>query len=281
MELLQLRYFYESAKTESIARTAEKYMVPTTSVSASIRRLERELNCRLFDRTSNRIRLNDNGKKLLQSLCAVFGELDGVAEALSHHVNDDREIKILVRSVRKRVTDAIIGYRKLHPEVNFRTVFDFRETDLKNYHVIIDADLNTYPDHEKFELLSLNLRLKTSDKDPLCGKKLQLKDLRKRKFMSMGEQSNYYKLLLRACGRVGFTPDVSVVCNDIECYERLVDAGMGIAIGVALETPNERFLDVTDFNERYTVFGYYKKQDYYGHVKSFLDFLRSKVQEKS
>lgn len=276
MELLQLRYFYESAKTESFARTAEKYTVPTTSVSASIRRLEQELNCRLFDRTSNRIRLNENGRRLQQSLCAVFGELDSTVEELSHRVNDDREIKILVRSVRKRVTGAIIGYRKLHPEVTFRTVFDFRETDLKNYHIIIDADLNTYPEYEKFELLSLKLRLKTAENDPLCGKKLQLKDLYNRKFMSMGEKSNYHKLLLRACGRAGFAPDISVVCNDIQCYEQLVAAGMGIAVGVALETPNERFLNVTDFNERYTVYGYYKKQDYYGHVKGFLDFLRDR-----
>ncbi len=277
MELLQLRYFYESAKTESFARTAEKYMVPTTSVSASIRRLERELNCCLFDRTSNRIRLNDHGRRLQQSLCTVFGELDGTVEELCGRVNDDREIKILVRSVRKRVTDAIIGYSQLHPEVTFRTVFDFQETDLKSYHVIIDADLNPYPDYEKFELISRKLRLKCSDKDPLCGKKLMLKDLCTRKFVSMGEQSNYYKLLAGACGRAGFTPDVSVICNDIECYERFIAGGMGIAVGVALESSNERFLDVEDFNERYTVCGFYKKQDYYGHVKSFLDFLRGKA----
>ena len=273
MELLQLRYFYESAKTESFARTAEKYSVPTTSVSASIRRLEQELDCRLFDRTSNRISLNENGRRLQQSLCAVFGELDGVTEALSHRVNDQREIKILVRSVRRRVTDAIIRYSKLHPEVTFRTVFDFREVDLRDYHVIVDADLNSYPDHEKFELLSLKLQLKCAATDPLCGKQLQMKDLCGRKFVSMGEESNYHKLLLRACARAGFVPDMSVMCNDIECYERFLGAGMGIAVGVKLGTEQERFLDVSDFNERYTVFGYYKKQDYYGHVKSFLDFL--------
>ena len=31
MELLQLRYFYESAKNENFAKTAEKYMVPASS----------------------------------------------------------------------------------------------------------------------------------------------------------------------------------------------------------------------------------------------------------
>lgn len=277
MELLQLRYFYESAKNGSFARTAEKFMVPTTSVSASVRRLEQELDCRLFDRSCNRIILNDNGKRLQQSLCAVFGELDDAVEELSGKITDDRQIKILVRSVRRWVTDAIIAYSKLHPKVVFRTVFDFRETDFKNYHLIIDADINSYPEYEKFELLSRKLRLKTKAGDPLCGKQLQLKELCKQKFVSMGEESNYHKILVGACGRAGFTPDISVMCNDIECYERFIEAGMGIALGIQTGRAAGEYLNVTDFHERYTVCGYYKKQDYYGNVKSFLDYLRARA----
>ena len=52
MELLQLRYFFDSAKNEHFAKTAEKYWVPASSVSASIKRLEEELGCKLFDRQS-------------------------------------------------------------------------------------------------------------------------------------------------------------------------------------------------------------------------------------
>ena len=51
MEMLQLRYFYESAMAESISKTAQKFMVPASSVSASIKRLEKEypdVNKRLF-----------------------------------------------------------------------------------------------------------------------------------------------------------------------------------------------------------------------------------------
>ena len=79
MELLQLRYFFESAQNESFSKTAEKYMVPATSVSAAVKRLEKELGCKLFDRSSNRICLNESGKKLQNTLCLVFAELDGVA----------------------------------------------------------------------------------------------------------------------------------------------------------------------------------------------------------
>ena len=76
MEILQLRYFYESAKNQNFTETAKKYLVPVSAVSSSIKRLEKELRCQLFDRDANRIRLNNNGKLLQQSLCAVFHELD-------------------------------------------------------------------------------------------------------------------------------------------------------------------------------------------------------------
>ena len=65
MELLQLKYFYESANTESFTKTAQRHLIPVSSVSASIKRLEKELGCKLFDRTSNRIKLNQNGKRHL------------------------------------------------------------------------------------------------------------------------------------------------------------------------------------------------------------------------
>ena len=95
MELLQLKYFYESAKSESFAKTAEKYMVPTSSVSASVKRLETELGAKLFDRSCNRITLNDNGKKFQQSLCTIFDELDRAVDKVSSAPEDEREIKCL------------------------------------------------------------------------------------------------------------------------------------------------------------------------------------------
>ena len=71
MELLQLRYFYECACYESISKTAERYMVPPSSVSVSIKRLEKELGCELFERKSNRLVLNKKGRKLQNALATI------------------------------------------------------------------------------------------------------------------------------------------------------------------------------------------------------------------
>ena len=275
MELLQLRYFYESAQCESFAKTAEKYMVPTTSVSASVKRLEKELGCQLFERTANRITLNQSGKRLQQSLCAAFAEIDGAVDALSAPQNDTREIRMLVRAIRSNITERIINYNEKHPHIAFATSFDFGEQDLEKYDVIIDRKCDDYPDREGFELCSMRLRIKAAAGHPLARKKHTLGQLCNQRFISWGEQSNIHRILLEACRRAGFTPTIAVTTNDKACYERLITAGVGIGITREDSGTEGVYLDVSDFDEHYTVYAYYKKQAYYGNVKHFIDFLRT------
>lgn len=104
MEILQLRYFFLSAKNQNFSTTAKMFDVPTTAVSSSVRRLEEELGCKLFDRTHNRIILNAKGQRFQQALCTVFAELDKAVEDISTEYIDKREIKVLVRGMRREVT---------------------------------------------------------------------------------------------------------------------------------------------------------------------------------
>ena len=276
MEILQLRYFYESSVSESFAKTAKKYMVPTSSVSASVKRLEEEMNCKLFDRESNKIRLNQNGKKLQRSLCHIFEELDKTVEEISKKENDTREIKMLVRAMRRKVTDYIIEYNKNMPEVAFKTVFDFGDTDFEGYDVIIDEGKIDYPEYERFEIWDMKIKMKASKDSPLKGKTLTLKELSKESFVSLSEESNMHQMLIRACNSAGFCPNISVISNDIACHDKLIESGMGIGLGREEKSENTVFLDIIDFEERYTVYAYYKKSAYYGNVKSFLNFLKEK-----
>lgn len=280
MELLQLRYFYESAKNENFSKTASIFMVPATSVSASIKRLENELGCQLFDRSSNRIYLNANGQLLQKALCSIFRELDNVTNELSIHNKDTRTIKILNRSMRRKITDLITEYKSNHPKVSFKTVFIYDE-DYSSYDIIIDDDKDIYNGYDRIELFNMRLRLKCSAKSGLHKQKLSLNQLCDLSFISMDPQSNMHKILEKACHRVGFTPNVSIVCNDIECYEKFIASDMGI--GIAREEKSSKGsssmicdIDVVDFSEFYTVYAYYNKKEYYGNVKNFVEFLRSK-----
>lgn len=277
MELLQLRYFYESARNESFTETAKKYMVPTSSVSASVRNLEKELGCNLFDRTYNRIILNNNGKRLQQALSSVFLELEGAIRDLNDTITDKREIKILVRAMRNDITDYIIEYSKQHPSATFKMLFGYEKDCPEDYDIIIDEKTDIYQKYEMFELFNMRIRLKVASGSSLLGRKFTLKQLYNKSFISLSEENNMHKMLLRACKRAGFSPNIVAQVNDIGCYEKMIASGIGIGLGrenVNLTSPsNIGFLDVTDFNERYVVCAYYKKESAYGNVKKFLSFI--------
>ena len=281
MEILQLRYFFESAKNENFAKTAEKYGVPATSVSASVKRLENELGCELFHRSHNRIMLNGNGKRLQKSLWIIFEELDQAVDSLTTVSTDTREIKMLVRAMRGEITDHIIEYKSKHPHITFMTVFDFDETNFEKYDIIIDEKCDKYPQHEKIDLYTTKVRLRVSTKSPLCGKKMTLKQLSKQPFVSIGENNGMHKILIAACKKAGFTPKIVVQSNDIFCNKKFVEAGVGIGLGrehsCNRKSENIEYLDITDFNEKQTVCCYYLKQSAYGNIEHFLNFLKSKI----
>ena len=280
MELLQLRYFFESAQNESFAQTAEKYMVPATSVSASVRRLEKELGCTLFDRSCNRIMLNDNGRKLKQSLSLIFSELDQTVDSLTSTGTDTRTIKMLVRAMRDPITDHIIEYRSKHPHITFKTVFDFNERNIGNYDIIIDEENDCYPEYEKFVLYTTHIRFRASKDNPLCQKKLTLKQLANQPFVSIGENNSMHKILLDTCERAGFVPNIVVQSNDLRCNQNFIAADVGLGLGRdypgASLPENMVYLDVVDFNEKQNICGYYKKQAAYGNVEHFLKFLKTR-----
>jgi len=51
-------------------------MVPQPSISKTIKKLEDELGCNLFDRNEKKISLNDNGKYFYQHIFPALANID-------------------------------------------------------------------------------------------------------------------------------------------------------------------------------------------------------------
>lgn len=281
MEILQLQYFLESARTENFAKTAEKHFVPTSSVSSSIRRLEKELGCKLFDRSCNRLSLNQNGKRLFQAVQIAYDEIGQAIKDISQFSENDREIRMLVRAMRSNITEYIIEHNKTMPHIRFKINFDIAERDFEKYDIIIDEKRDDYAAYERMELCRMRLRLAVSSSSSLCRRKLTMRQLVHQPFISLGETSNMHKILINACNRAGFTPDICVLSNDMKYYEKLIESGIGIGIErdnpKSLQTRNIAYLDVADFNEESTVYAYYKKTTPHSNTSQFLQFLSSKA----
>ena len=279
MEFLQLQYFFDSARTENFAKTAEKYLVPPSSVSASVKRLEKELGCKLFDRQSNKITLNENGRRLQRSLSIVFDELEHVKAGFNDPFCQRTKIKLLIKSIRSLITDAIIEYHKTHPNVYFETIFDMDESNTENYDLIIDEQSDCYVGLNKFELCSKRLRMLISKDYPLFNRSITLSQLHNQRFVTMGKDSRMHKILLRVCKNAGFTPNIVMETNDAKCFEKCIAKGMGIGLSREHTTsfsPSSDFayLNVTDFEERQTFYGYFDPKKTDKVLLDFIDFLK-------
>ena len=279
MELLQLRYFYETAKNGSIAQTAADHWVPASSVSASIKRLEQELGCQLFDRQSNRITLNKSGKKLQNSLRVIFDELDETVAYLKRPAKQVSEIRILVLTMRERIVNTLVEYQKNHPDVHIHAMFNANNDVPSQYDVIVDQECDAYPEYNQRELCSFQLCFKAPANSPLVGKMLTMKDLRNQSFITMDTNTELNSALLEGCKNADFYPNIVIRTNDPSYYTRCVQNKLGIGLWRKYNDPKNdglEYLTVTDFHARQTMYLYFKRNTGNEALNSFVDFLTAR-----
>lgn len=280
MELLQLRYFYESAKNESFAKTAEKYMVPASSVSASIKRLEEELGCKLFERRSNRVVLNENGIQLQNSLSVIFDDLDQTVEKIRAKGPEKTEIRILVLAMRDHICNIMFEYQKLYPNVHFVAMFDVDNDASQDYDIIIDKYCDSYQGYKRHELGNYKICFKATEDHPLVGKEVAMRDLRHERFITLEYELGLNSSLIDCCKNEGFYPNIVLQTNDRQCFRHGAAAGIGIGLWLESELapppPGLVDLQVTDLNLRHTLYLYYKSGIVNEQIKDFISFIVSK-----
>lgn len=266
MELLQLRYFLESADTENFSKTAEKFMVPPSSVSISVKRLEKELGESLFDRMGNKISLNRNGRILRDALKTALPAIDGATAEISFaSENEAGDIHLLIRSERRVITEHFIEFKKQYPNVVFHLIHDFSTKDIDKYDIIIDEQSDRYKGFERFPMLSEKLRLAAGINNQLCNKPLTLDMLYSQPFISMGEGSSIKRLTLEICKKAGFTPNIIVESDDPYYLRKYIELGFGIAFVPEISWQGElsdkiTYLNVIDLDYSRITYAYLNKE---------------------
>ncbi len=75
MDTAQLEYFAATAKTENMSKAAAQLSISQPALSTNIKRLEEELGTELFTRNGRSIKLNDNGRLLLETVTPMLEKL--------------------------------------------------------------------------------------------------------------------------------------------------------------------------------------------------------------
>lgn len=94
MELEQLKQLDSVASNGTLSRAAEELHLSQSALSRSIQKLEGELGAQLFDRTKNRMRLNDAGELVLRHTRIVLSEAARLEEAIAEHLRKQSTLRI-------------------------------------------------------------------------------------------------------------------------------------------------------------------------------------------
>ncbi len=228
MELLQLKYFCDAAKTENFSKTAKKYDVPPSNISQSIRRLETELGCALFDRSANRIHLNEAGKCFFDVVSRALALLDRGAKSL-HGASREETVSICINTNRRIVMQAVERCRKERPKVSILTRFvvDAEEEDFDLIVSVSDPRLKHY---NAQKLAEEDLVLAINKNAPFAVGVSSLADCKDLPFISFGKGADHYRLTTSLCEENGFLPHIAIQSDDPFYIRKCVELGLGLAV---------------------------------------------------
>ncbi len=228
MELLQLKYFCDAARTENFSRTAESFMVPASNISQSIKRLEKELGVVLFDHGKNRVTLAETGLRFYEKASAALALLEEAWNEAVAGGEPEGEIRLNILCNRRVVTEAIEKFKQDYPGVGF-VLFHGQEAEGDFDMVITDKCPTGYTRHRL--LVEENILLALCRSHPLAEREvITAEDLRHERFISMPKGRSLYDITVDYCGEADFFPSITIQTDDPYYVRKYVELGLGVAL---------------------------------------------------
>lgn len=263
MELLQLKYFCDAAQTENFSKTAKKFLVPPSNISQSIKRLETELNTPLFDRHSNKIRLNESGLEFFKSAKSALDLLQKAKDSLTDSEKTET-IKTNININRRVVMEAVEDFRKLYPQVYFITMHNAHNSSDEFDIIVTDKELNlpylkTKAAEEKF-LLAYN-------KNFFNFKNCSAEEMKHLPFITMGSGNSCHEATVNICNSLGFSPHIVLQSEDPFYIRKCIELGLGISLVPEISwrgqfLDNIAFKTVGDHKRNVYIYKKYSKSEY-------------------
>ena len=234
MNFKQLEYFVAIAEEGSISRAAKKLFMTQPPLSNSMRELEQELNCVLFERGPRNIRLTDEGRLLYERARSML-QLSEVTREDIRRLSDQESGKIrlgIISSLASTLgSDIIAGFSRKYPRISFELIegntYELLES-LKNS-TISAALIRTPYQGSSLETLPITSErmLAVSNEEYFISDKINLKQLKDRPLMVY---RRWQSIVSEEFARKKISKEFEVLADDARTVMSLAEKGMGIGI---------------------------------------------------
>ena len=288
-----MRAFFAIVEEGNISHAAIRLGIAQPALSRQMKHLEENLQVKLFERGSRRIRLTEAGQVLYNRVENILGLVDGTVREIKEIGSGTKgaiRIGTITTSGAMILPDLIAEFRKLYPDVTFEIweAEGARIIELLDSRLIEIAITRTQVDNLNYDLLVLPNEplVVVMNSKSLCGAKKETVKLEELKNQPMIIPLRWKSNFVAACRKLDFEPNIICVSDSIVQDLLMVKMNLGAAL---IPFSGRRLL--TDGNliskrivepdmTTHTVVAWRKNQTLSSSCKNFLELFKKMFMPK-
>lgn len=231
MELAKLRYFYKVAELGHVTKAAEEIHIAQPALTKAIKLLEEELGVPLFYKKGRNVYLTAYGEYLKSKLEGIFSSLDGIPAELEILKKEQRNtVKLNVLAASTVVTDAVISYKKKHPETVFQLIQNEAETDCDISVAMNTMDFSALPKFLERSVMEEKIYLAVPKNSHYATREnnISLKEVKEEGFVHLAGSRIFRAACDAFCAYAGFKPHISFESDSPVAVRNIIGASAGV-----------------------------------------------------
>lgn len=241
MDINQLKYFITVAQTLNFSEAARRNGISQPAISHHIGELEKQLGCRLFERSRRSVTLTEPGQDFLPYAVDIVE----TAEKAAFHVSQRESgagghISIAALTTSSQVlSQCLARFAERYPAVSVDITFNSGRSQViamneakYDFHFAVETMV---PKGATFEYIVSNtdhLCVAFPAGHPLASQPLDFSKLRGERFIAVSETDgpDLHSEIMKVCRARHYTPNVCYKYDRAEAVLLSVSAGMGVSI---------------------------------------------------
>lgn len=254
MDILQLHYFLELAKHQHVSHTADLLHISQPALSATIKKLEKDMGTELFLRKGRNIVLSPYGEVFKGYVEDAFSSLENGRQAIARMKNADNLI-LNLGILSPYMWNELTGrFHNAHPEIQVH-IYSMEESNY--YESIMSGETDFYIGSinriekniiQKIEYITLyedDMVILMNKSHPFAGRKeITLPECRNESFISLNSNTSLQQFIDRLWKKAGITPKTIMTC-DYTLRDLMVAKNYGISITTMRSAKECNLADVT------------------------------------
>lgn len=247
MEYNQIRCFCKVAELEHLSRAAIELGISQPNLSKTIRMLENELKCKLFDRDGRGIRLNESGKVFWKHAKKSLRELEEGKFLLSQNAQEQTEIVMSLISGYQILPVFFQTMRERMPNLKVKIVREDLRHASPTWDLMIYSSSCMPVEENEILLYKEELFLLVSEKHPLAKyDTVNLQAVAEEPMFGDSNAGSIGDVVDDCCRQAGFAPNMIITTDNGSLTQKLVALNVGVAImiGGAQFYPGTKLLTI-------------------------------------